>query len=83
MKSSDLSETSAFLGRKKQGKQKTKWTINNSRVHCKKWEKELKEKERNRYYLFPFVVWIWFRCLSAAATIAAAAATIIYYYLLK
>lgn len=53
---------------------------NDSRIHGKKWEKKLKEKGRNRYDLFPFVVWIGFGRLSAAAAIAAAA-TIIYYSL--
>lgn len=51
-----------------------------SRIHGKKWEKKLKEKERNRYDLFPFVVGIGFGGFSAAAAIAAAA-TIIYYSL--
>lgn len=53
---------------------------NDSRIHGKKWGKKLKEKERNRYDLLPFVVWIGFGCLSAAAAIAAAA-TVIYYSL--
>lgn len=53
---------------------------NNIRIHGKKWEKKLKEKERNRYDLFPFVVRIGFGCVSAAAAIVAAA-TIIYYSL--
>lgn len=46
---------------------------NSSKTPGKKWDKKLEEKERNRYDLFPFVLWIGFGCLPAAAAIAAAA----------
>lgn len=55
---------------------------NSSKAPGKKWDKKLEEKERNRYDLFPFVLWIGFGCLPAAAAIAAAA-TVIYYSLFQ
>lgn len=53
---------------------------NDSRIHGKKWEKRLKEKERKRYNLCPFVVWIGFEGLAAAAAIAALAPLFIIHY---
>lgn len=53
---------------------------NDSRIHGKKWEKRLKEKERKRYNLFLFVVWIGFEGPSAAAAVAAAAPLFIIHY---
>lgn len=68
-----------FRGGKKERRKDTE-DNNSSKIHGKKQDEKLQEKERNRYDLFPFVSCNGFGCLATAAAIAGAA-TIIYYSL--